>query len=194
VWGILSDAQGKLTDVFQNSVEQNQHLSASRWLRYGDTCSKAFFDFHSIGKKRTLLRELETEEGIVSGQSDLALYVTSFYANLYSSDALAQGIAETQTVCWKSVPAKVTQAMNERLTRDLSFKDVTDAIKALPKGKAPGHNGVPMEFFQEFKKEVAPMLLHAFSAMFRVSATSAHINKGLITLIPKSGDRTRLNN
>jgi len=194
VWGILSDAQGKLTDVFQNSVEQNQHLSASRWLRYGDTCSKAFFDFHSIGKKRTLLRELETEEGIVSGQSDLALYVTSFYANLYSSDALAQGIAEAQTVCWKSVPAKVTQAMNERLTRDLSFKDVTDAIKALPKGKAPGHNGVPMEFFQEFKKEVAPMLLHAFSAMFRVSTTSAHINKGLITLIPKSRDRARLNN
>jgi len=194
VWGILSDAQGKLADVFQNSVEQNQHLSASRWLRYGDTCSKAFFDFHSIGKKRTLLRELETEEGIVSGQSDLALYVTSFYANLYSSDALAQGIAEAQTVCWKSVPAKVTQAMNKRLTRDLSFKDVTDAIKALPKGKAPGHNEVPMEFFQEFKKEVASMLLHAFSAMFKVSATSAHINKGLITLIPKSEDRARLNN
>ncbi|CAM6016383.1 unnamed protein product [Sphagnum balticum] len=82
VQGILSNAQSKLADVFQNSVEHNQHLSASRWLRYGDTCSKAFFDFHRIGKKRTLLRELETEEGTVTGQSDLALYVTSYYANL----------------------------------------------------------------------------------------------------------------
>jgi hypothetical protein len=175
-------------------VERNQHLSASKWLRYGDTCSKAFFDFHRIGKKKTLLRELETEEGIVSGQSDLALYVTSFYANLHSSDALTPGMAEAQTVCWKSVPANVTQAMNERLTRDLSLKDVTDTIKALPKGKAPGHDGVPMEFFQEFEKEVVSMLLHAFSAMLRTGTTSAHINKGLITLIPKSGDRARLNN
>jgi hypothetical protein len=32
------------------------------------------------------------------------------------------------------------------------------------------------------------MLLHAFSVMLRAGATSAHINKGIITLIPKSGD------
>jgi len=84
-----------------------------------------------------------------------------------------------------TVLAKVTQAMNKRLTRNLSLKDVTDAIKALPKGKAPGHDGLPMEFFQEFEKEVASMLLLAFSTMLRAGATSAHINKGLITLIPK---------
>jgi hypothetical protein len=51
-----------------------------------------------------------------------------------------------------------------------------------------------MEFFQEFEKEVAPMLLLAFSAMLRADTTSAHMNKGLITFIPKSGDRARLNN
>jgi hypothetical protein len=27
--------------------------------------------------------------------------------------------------------------------------EVHDAIHALPKGKAPGHDGVPMEFFHE---------------------------------------------
>jgi len=55
VRGILSDAQGKLADFFQNSMERNQHLFTSKWLRYRDTCSKAFFDFHRIGKKRTFL-------------------------------------------------------------------------------------------------------------------------------------------
>jgi len=69
-----------------------------------------------------------------------------------------------------------------------------DAIKALPKGKALGHDGVPMEFFQEFQKEVALMLFLAFSVMLRAGATSAHIIKGLITLIPKSSDQARLNN
>ncbi|CAK9863882.1 unnamed protein product [Sphagnum jensenii] len=84
---ILSDAQAQLTEVFQSSVERNQHSSASNWLRYGDTCSKVFFDFHRIRSKRALLRELETEEGVVTGQSDLALYITSFYSKLYASDA-----------------------------------------------------------------------------------------------------------
>ncbi len=86
---ILSESQERLAEVFQNSVERNHHLTSSKWLRYGDTCSKSFFDFHRIGRKKTLLRELETEEGPIGGQSDLALYVTGFYSKLYTSDASA---------------------------------------------------------------------------------------------------------
>ncbi len=152
VWGILSDAQGKLADVFQNLVERNQHLSASRWLKYEDTCSKAFFDFHRIGKKRTLIRELETKEGTVTSQSDLALYVTSYYANLYSSDALAPGTAGVQTVCWKNAPTKVTQAMNERLTRTSPLRMSLTPSKPSPKGRFLGTTGCPWNSFKNSKK------------------------------------------
>jgi hypothetical protein len=71
VRSILFDLQGKLAEVFQNSVKRNRRLSSSNWLRYGDTCSKAFFDFHRIGIKKTLLRELATEMGTITGQNDL---------------------------------------------------------------------------------------------------------------------------
>jgi hypothetical protein len=94
VQDILSEAQEKFAEVFQSSVERNQHLSSSSWLRYKDTCSKAFFDFHRIGKKKTHLRELETEDGTIRGQSDLALYVFDFYAKLYTSDAMTPGTRE----------------------------------------------------------------------------------------------------
>jgi hypothetical protein len=52
VRGLLSKAQGQLAEEFQDSVARNRHLSSASWLRYGDTCSKTFFDFHRIGKKR----------------------------------------------------------------------------------------------------------------------------------------------
>jgi hypothetical protein len=64
---ILSDAQGKLAEVFQDSVACNRHLIATNWLKYEDTCSKVFFDFHRIGKKKTLLRALEIESGTITG-------------------------------------------------------------------------------------------------------------------------------
>ncbi len=187
VRSILSDSQGKLAKVFQNSVKRNRHLSSSNWLRYGDTCSKAFFDFHRIGKKKTLLRELETETRTITGQNDLTQYITNYYTRLYSSDAHTLGTEEAQAECWTSVLVKVTQDTNASLTRDLTVRDILDAIKALPKGKAPGHNGVPMEFFHEYAEEVAPTLLQAFTARLNAGATSAPINKGLITLIPELG-------
>jgi hypothetical protein len=84
--------------------------------------------------------------------------------------------------------------MNERLTKELTIKEVSEAIRALPKGKALGHDRVPMESFHEFVSVVAPTLFLTFAAMLSAGSTSAHINKGMITLIPKSGDRARLNN
>jgi hypothetical protein len=63
---ILSKSQGKLAEVFQASVGRSSHLSAAKWFRYGDTCSKTFFDFHRIEKKKTLLKELEVDGGIIS--------------------------------------------------------------------------------------------------------------------------------
>jgi hypothetical protein len=64
----------------------------------------------------------------------------------------------------------------------------------MPKGKAPGCDGIPTEFFQEFVDEISPTLLQAFSAILRNRETSEWINKGLITLIPKSGDHAKIEN
>jgi hypothetical protein len=191
---ILSDAQGKLAEVFRDSVAHNRHLSSANWLRYGDTYSKAFFDFHRIGKKKALLRELETEYGTITGQHDLTHYITDYYTRLYTSDAFAPSTVEAQEQCWHNVSTKVMGDINSNLIRNLTLTEIRDAIRALPKGKAPGHNGVPMEFFHEFAKEVVPDLLKAFTAMLNAGETSAYINKGLITLTPKSGNHARLSN
>jgi len=96
-----------------------------------------------------LLRELEIESGTISGQNDLIHYSTDFYSRLYTSDALAPGIAEAQKQCWQSVPTKVMGNMNANLVRKLTLEEIQGAIRALPKGKAPGHDGVPMEFYHE---------------------------------------------
>jgi len=80
------------------------------------------------------------------------------------------------------------------LTKILTLKEILNAIHALPKGKAPRHDGIPMEFFQECAEEVAPTLLKAFTAMLNTGEASTHINKGLIILIPKFGDHFKLGN
>lgn len=194
VRGILSDSQSKLAEFFQESVERNRHLSSSSWLRYGDTCFKNFFDFHRVGKKKTILREIMTESSSITAQKDLFKFITEFYTNLYASEAYILGAMEAQAECWASVPRKVLQDTNEALTRDLRIKNILEAIRALPKGKALGHDGVPMEFFHELAEEVALSLLSAFTEMLSIGSTSAFINKGFITLIPKAGDRAKLGN
>jgi hypothetical protein len=84
--------------------------------------------------------------------------------------------------------------MNIELIRKLTLKEIQDTITTMPKDKASRSDGIPTEFFHEFTKEIAPTLLQVFRAMLSTGATSEMINKGLITLIPKSGDHARLGN
>jgi hypothetical protein len=84
--------------------------------------------------------------------------------------------------------------MNSELIRELTLKEVQDAITVMPKDKAPGGDGIPTESFQEFTMKIASTLLLSFKAMLNSGETSKHINKGIITLIPKTGDHIRLGN
>jgi hypothetical protein len=86
------------------------------------------------------------------------------------------------------------EAMNANMTRPLSLVEITEAITPLPKGKAPRQDGIPIEFFQEYVNEVAPMLLLAFKAMLARGLTLEYINKGMITLIPKLENHSKLGN
>jgi mannosylglycoprotein endo-beta-mannosidase len=135
-----------------------------------------------------------TESGTITGQTDLAHYVRAFYEQLYASKALDPGTAAAQEECWASTPERVSPETNSELTRELSFKEIQEAISAMPKDKAPGADGIPTEFFREFSSEIAPTLLLAFKAMLTIGETSEQINMGIITLIPKSGDHSRIGN
>ncbi len=159
---ILSVAQGHLADTLQEKVARNHQLSSASWFRYGDTCSKRFFDFHRIGRKRTPLKELKTEGGDITGQEDLAHYVRSFYERLYTSEADAPGTLEAREDCLESTPSRVSDLANDELTKDLTLKEIKEAIAAMPKGKAPGSDGIPTKFFQELVEEISPTLLQAF--------------------------------
>jgi hypothetical protein len=113
---------------------------------------------------------------------------------MYTSEASVSGTAEAREVCWDSTPTRISNETNVELTKELTLKEIKEAIAAMPKDKAPGCDGILTEFFQEMIEEVSPILFQAFSAMLRRGETSEWINKGLITLIPKSGDHAKIGN
>ncbi len=80
------------------------------------------------------------------------------------------------------------------MSQPLSLTEITEAITSLSKGKALGHNGIPIKFFQKIVNKVAPTLLLAFKATSAQGLTLEYINKGTITLIPKLGDYSKLGN
>jgi hypothetical protein len=146
------------------------------------------------GGNARLSKSLKLRGGDITGQEDLAHYVRTYYAHLYTSEARALSTSEAREVCWSNTPTRVSNEANDGLTKELTLKEIKEAIAAMPKDKAPRCDDVPTKKFQEMIEEISPTLLQAFSAMLRRGETSEWTNKGLITLIPKSGDHAKIGN
>jgi hypothetical protein len=67
--------------------------------------------------------------------------------HLYASEAHALGTTEAREEWWASTPTRVSIEMNIELIKELTLKEVQDAIMAMPKDKALGSDDIPIEFF-----------------------------------------------
>jgi len=89
---------------------------------------------------------------------------------------------------FSSVLQMVTDEMNHKLTQEITLEELKTAVVSLSCGKALGHDGLPMKFFQEIVEEITLELLAAYQAMLQLGQLSNKFNQGWIVLIPKSGD------
>ena len=101
------------------------------------------------------------------------------------ADAPPQGPARPQT-----------PASSARLAGKLTDEELSAVYKRLPRGKAPGDDGLPYEFYVAFQRQLAPRLLAVLNAAFHSTSTAAlplSMRSGRITLLykGKGTDRTQ---
>ena len=49
----------------------------------------------------------------------------------------------------EGVLATFTPVMNEALVKEVTERELRGAVNSMAKGKAPGHDGIPVEFYQK---------------------------------------------
>ena len=105
-----------------------------------------------------MIQELVDEYGLPrTSPGELVEHVQRFYTRLYGCD---QNDTTKQT-------AKLSEQQNSNLQLDLSEREIETAISQMAKGKAPGPDGLSIEFYTHYwpivKDEVASMLREMFS-------------------------------
>ena len=75
----------------------------------------------------------------------------------------------------------------ERLESEISLDELTRAVHTMKKGKTPGSNGFPAEFFKVFWLELGPFLHRAFAASLLQNQRLPSHREGIVKMIPKLG-------
>lgn len=84
--------------------------------------------------------------------------------------------------------------MNVALAKDITQKELSAAVSSMAKGKAPGHDGIPIEFFQKMWMTIGNDFHRMLLKGIEEGTLHEGVTRGLISLISKEGDSKDLKN
>ena len=191
----LSDAQAVMHEVRQQKFQYQESAILSKWARVGDRCTKEFFEFHEGQRKPISISQLRGEgDRLITAQSELETHILSFYEQLYTRDDTVEEDAAAREECFRTLKQTVTEEHNQELMRPLTLDEVSIAMKQLPAGKAPGVDAIPAEFYQALWEDIDTDIFSFVSESIHEAHIEAELNVSKIALLPKSEDRSRVQN
>ena len=163
----------------------------SRWQQVGDKCSKEFFRAVRQNNSQSIIVELRDRQGRSFTKRDhLERICLDFYKDLYSHKKIVEKILMEVT---EGLPAKFMVVMNNALEQEITDGELCSATKAIAKGKAPGHDGIPVEFFQKLWPTIGKDFYLMIAKGIEDRKLHDNITNDIISLIPKEGDNKDLN-
>ena len=161
--------------------------SRIRWVEEGETSSSYFCP---LEKKRSVDRwisAIRSPSGcIVSDPHDLCDSFSAFYSDLFTAspvDSLAQ-----QSLL-SNLSAALSRDQADLCEGYLGVEECRGALMGMARNKAPGSDGLPMEFYVKFWDVIGSDLVTVLNSCFDAGFLASSQRGGVISLSFKKGDR-----
>jgi hypothetical protein len=154
------------------------------WLKHGDQNTKFFHRKASWRAKKNRIWKLKKVDGrIVDKQGDIEIEANQYFKEMYTKEKLV-----VPELIEELIEQKVDTEMNEKLTKEFSDEEISDALFQIGPLKAPGVDGFPARFFQRnwgmLKKEITA----AVKINFSDGIMPEEINETVLVVIQKIND------
>ena len=185
--GPYHSALAELARIDQLAAKGAQVRSRIRWVEEGEVSSAYFF---RLEKKRSADRwvsALRKDDGsIVASPEDLCRSFSSFYINLFTA---ASTDPSAQAEMLGNLSSFLPPADASVCDGHLSVAECFAALQGMAGRKAPGLDGLPMEFYVKFWGVLGKDLVAVLNSCFDAGCLSLSQRRGVISLSFKKGDR-----
>jgi hypothetical protein len=114
------------------------------WLKEEDHNTKFFHRKAASRAKKDKITRLWTDDGrLTKNKKEMGDMARDFFQQLYTQDP-----AICPQDLLQLIESHITDEMNERLCKDFSGEEISDALFQIRPLKAPGPDGFPAHFFQ----------------------------------------------
>lgn len=177
---LLSDAKGALVrSRYQNLTQM-------------DAPSKFFFNLERKNGQSRYIHSLRSENGQeLTVLSEIRQRAVKFYKDLYGSEYKHD--EEMSSSLYQGLP-KLQKKSKEALEKPLCAQELWKALQTMESGKAPGIDGLPIEFYKAFWEVLGEDFLDVLNESIAEGLLPVSCRRAVITLLPKKGDLQEIKN
>lgn len=119
----------------------------AKWLEQGERNSSYFFALEKRNRKRNNIVTLKINDNVTINLSDISKYVNSFYSNVYKTNFQINDCEKCINLIKKETPT-ISEHFKQNCDEPITKPEILEAVKSMSKGKSPGIDGIPVEFYQ----------------------------------------------
>ncbi len=157
-----------------------------------DSPTKFFFGLEKRNGLNRFMHSLLSESGKeITESKEIRKEAVAFYEELYKGEQVVE--EETASCFYEGLP-QVPEGVNGELVKPFTKEELYNALNSMKCGKAPGIDGIPVEFYKAFWAVVGDDLFDVLNDSLSRGLLPLSCRRAVITLIPKKGDLRNIKN
>ena len=158
--------------------------SRARWTEFGEKNTKYFLNLEKRQQQRNVIKELQTTKNTLKNSKLILKKLTSFYKQLYSD---ANDVPTNDMINYidsMNLP-NITLLQRKSCEEVITARECEIAMQELTSNRAPGLDGIPIEFYKTFWGDIKDIFLDSIIFAHETGQLCESQYQGVITLIPK---------
>ena len=176
----------QLDDLYLNLARGAFVRSRAKWLEEGEKNSTYFFALEKRNGQRKMLNCLNINGKICNDATQISSHVYNFYKELYTSNFNGCTAEVFINKIERYIPT-IDDSYMSFCDTDITKTEIRKALFSMKKGKAPGIDGLSMEFYVHFWEYIENPLFCMFTECIEQKHMTSTMKQGVISLIPKPG-------
>lgn len=191
----VAEARVALEAFDKAKADWVDQILQEKWLTEGDRGTKMFHkSFKGLSSAKQIPALVDENGNAVTDWTDMASVSIDFFKKVLGPSEPADLSVPFSDPILDILTDKLTQEEKLSLNAPLSLAELEAIARCIKKGKCPGPDGVPVEFFQSMWHLVGPLLLHTTATGIEREQFPTDLTLGFVVLLPKTNDQTLLSN
>ena len=190
----LRNAKQELDEIYNYQIEGIMMRSQEKYYEMGEKNTKYFLNLETKNKRKSTITQLRDGQNIQKDPGEILKLIKTFYSDLYEEKGVDLSSPAAASLFNNDIP-KLSEEAKHACEGPITENELFNTLKTFPKGKTPGNDGLPSEFYLTFWELFSAMFTAVVTEIYERGEMTVSQRQSVIKLLEKGGkDKLELGN